>query len=94
MRPITGDCACGGFFLHPRKGAFRVYCDECRKQRDCMRSARWTADNPTRDKKNRTDWYVRNRKNNPQWRALNKERAKLWRAANREHIRAYREARP
>jgi hypothetical protein len=93
MRPITGDCACGRFFVHPKTGRLRVHCKECAAARNLECAKAWNAANSERKKNNVADWYVRARKNNPKWRALNKKRAKAWRAANRQHIRAYNEAR-
>jgi hypothetical protein len=92
MRPITGDCSCGRFFLHPKRGALRIYCEDCSRQRSRARNAKWDQDNPDLRKKHRADWYVRVRKNNPKWAAKNKKIAKRWRAANAEHIRAYQRA--
>jgi hypothetical protein len=92
MRPITGDCSCGRFFVHPKRGGLRVYCDACRVERRIERDTKWARENPELVKKNHADWYVRVRKGNPKWAAKNKNIAKRWRAANAEHIREYRRA--
>lgn len=91
MRPITGDCACGRFFLHPRKGPLRVRCDECRRTLHARKNRSWDAQNPDRVRENHAAWYIANRKNNPEWREINKKRAKAWRAANKQHIRLYKQ---